>query len=108
MLKNKESTKSAIAWSFLERFSTQIIAFFIGIVLARLLSPHDYGIIGIIAIFIAFSNVFIDAGFSNALIRKIDSNDNDFSTAFYANIVIGIIVYLFLWFSSPFIASFFN
>ena len=63
---------SATIWSVLDRIWAQIVSFFIGIVLARLLTPDDYGLVGISMVFIAFSNVFIEAGFSNALIRKLN------------------------------------
>lgn len=104
----RESAKKATFWSLVERFSSQIISFLIGIVLARLLSPHDYGIVGIVMIFIIISNVFIDAGFANALIRKTDRNNDDLSTAFYFNIIIGIIVYSILTICSSFVASYFE
>lgn len=98
----------AAVWSFVERVSTQIVSFFIGIVLARILSAHDYGIVGLTSIFIAFSNIFIDSGFANALIRKKDRTQEDLSTAFYFNFIVGTGVYLVLFAVSPFIASFFN
>lgn len=104
----KDSVFSAVIWGILERFSTQIISFLIGIILARLLSPHDYGVVGIITIFIAFSNVFIDAGFSNAIIRKLNCTESDYSTAFFSNIAIGFLVYSILWLSAPIIAFFFK
>lgn len=82
-----------IFWSFVDRISGQLISFVIGIVLARLLTPNDYGLIGILTIFINLSNVFIESGFSNALIRKLDRSDYDLATAFYFNIAIGLIAY---------------
>lgn len=104
--RTKNTPLGATVWSFVERLSTQIVSFVIGIILARLLSPHDYGVVGMIAIFIALSNVFIDSGFANALIHKQDRNDSDLSTAFYFNIVVGIFVYSILWVCAPFIADF--
>ena len=106
--RTKNTPLGATVWSFVERLSTQIVSFAIGIILARLLSPHDYGVVGMIAIFIALSNVFIDSGFANALIHKQDRNDSDLSTAFYFNIAVGIFVYSILWVCAPFIADFFN
>lgn len=106
---NKKYTPlKATLWSFIERLSTQIVSFCIGIILARLLSPHDYGVVGMIAIFIALSNVFIDSGFANALIHKQDRNETDLSTAFYFNVAVGGIVYSVLWLCAPFIADYFN
>lgn len=98
----------AALWSFFERFSSEIITFVISIILARLLTPKDYGIVGITTIFIAFSNVFIESGFSNALIRKNDRTEEDLSTAFYFNIFVGVFLYIILYFLSPFIALYFD
>lgn len=95
-------------WSFVDIFSRQILTFLIGIILARILSPSDYGLIGVLTIFITLSNVFIEGGFSNALIRKLDRNDRDYSTAFYFNIAVGVVFYMFLYSISPLVASFFD
>ena len=81
----------AVIWSLIERLSSQVISFLLGIVLARLLSPSDYGIVGMTMIFILLSNVFIEAGFANALIRKTNRTEQDLSTAFYFNVLIGIL-----------------
>lgn len=81
--------------------------FFFTLVLARLLTPRDYGIIGMLAIFMAVSQVFIDSGFSNALIRKPDRTEADNATAFYFNVVVGLAAYGALWLASPLIAVFF-
>ena len=93
---NKENAKAfrATIWSVFERLSNQIVGFVIGIVLARLLSPYDYGVVGLTAIFIAVSNVFVDSGFGNALIRKPDCSEEELSTAFYFNVAIGVVVYI--------------
>lgn len=99
---------SAAIWSFFEKLSSQAVSFVIGIVLARLLTPYDYGVIGLTAIFIALSNVFIDAGFANALIRNQHRTEKDLSTAFYFNVVIGALVYSLLWTSTPLIANWFK
>lgn len=99
---------TAAIWSFVERLSSQVVSFGIGIILARLLDPYDYGVIGLTAIFIALSNVFIDAGFANALIRNQHRTEKDLSTAFYFNVVIGVLVYSLLWASTPLIANWFK
>lgn len=104
----RQTVVKATIWSFFERLSTQGFGFIIGIVLARLLTPHDYGVVGLTAIFIAISNVFIEAGFANALIRKIDRTEEDLSTAFYFNVCIGVVAYILLWICSPFIANYFE
>lgn len=108
-MSNKANTPFwATVWSLFERLSSQIVSFFIGIVLARLLSPTEYGIVGLTTIFISLSNTFVDAGFANGLIRKIDRTEKDLATAFYFNVVVGVVAYAMLWFCSPLIANFFN
>jgi len=104
----KQKTVSGIVWSSFERLSVQGIQFFIMIIMARLLLPSDYGLIGMLAIFIAISQSFIDSGFSNALIRKYDRTEIDFSTVFYFNVIVGLFFYLLLFFASPAIARFYN
>lgn len=105
-LKNK--TISGVKWSAIGRFSTQGIGFLIGLILARLLSPADYGVVGMVGIFFAIAQTFIDSGFGSALIRKTDCTDADYSTAFYFNAVVGLLCCVILSFASPFIADFFN
>ncbi|AIZ42299.1 lipopolysaccharide biosynthesis protein [Cellulophaga baltica] len=97
-----------IAWNGIERLSTQLIQFIIGIILARLLTPKEYGILGILLVFILISNVFIDSGFTKALIQKQDRNDNDISTVFIFNFLISLLFYCILWFTSPYIAIFYD
>lgn len=104
----KEQTLSGLLWSFIDRFSQQGITFIVGIILARLLSPKEFGLIGMITIFIAISESFIDSGFSQALIRKKDCTEKDYSTVFYFNLVVGLLFFLILFISAPAIASFFN
>ena len=79
-----QSIKGVI-WSAVERFSLQGVQFFIGIVLARLLSPSDFGMIGMLTIFLSISQIFVDCGFSNALIREKEVTDQDYGTAFLLN-----------------------
>ncbi|GHV91896.1 lipopolysaccharide biosynthesis protein [Spirochaetia bacterium] len=104
----KNKTVRGVFWSSIERFSVQGVQFVLGIIIARLLEPSDYGIIGMLAIFLAVSQTVIDSGFSSALIRKQDRTEIDFSTVFYFNIFIGIVFYLILFFVSPVIALFFK
>ena len=104
----KDKTISGITWNAIGRFSTQGVNFLIGLVLARLLSPSDYGVVGMVGIFFAIAQTFIDSGFGSALIRKNDCSDTDYSTAFYFNIVVAVICCIILSFASPFIADFFN
>ena len=84
----KKKTAKGVVWSAVERFSTQGIQFLFGIVLARLLTPNDYGVIAMLTIFLAVSQTFIDSGFGSAIIRKIDRTEKDMATMFFFNIVI--------------------
>lgn len=104
----KEKTISGVKWSAIGRFSTQGISFIIGLILARLLSPADYGVVGMVGIFFAIAQTFIDSGFGSALIRKTDCSDIDYSTAFYFNAFVGLICCVILSCAAPFIAEFFN
>jgi len=104
----KQKTVSGIFWSSVERFSVQGVQFVLGIIMARLLLPADYGLIGMLSIFLAISQSFIDSGFSNALIRKKNRTETDCSTVFYFNIVVGLFFYLILFFTSPYIAAFYK
>lgn len=102
------SSKTAIIWSLVEKIISQLVGFIISIVLARLLTPEDFGIVGITIIFITISNVFIEAGIGNALIRKIDRTEEDLSTALYFNVAMSIVLYTLLWVISPLIAYYFE
>ena len=104
----KSKTQQGLIWSFVERFATQGVQFIFGIILARLLSPDDYGIIAMPLVFLMLAQCLIDSGFSTALIRKSDLTDDDLSTAFYFNIGVGVVCYLALFFTSPLIADFYN
>ena len=104
----KDKTVKGVVWSAVERFSVQGIQFVIGIILARLLMPSDYGIIAMLSIFLAVSQTFVDSGFSNALVRKIDRTESDYSTAFYFNVVIGFFFYFLLFLGAPYIALFYH
>lgn len=105
-LKNK--TVKGTVWSSLERFSVQGIQFAVMIIMARILTPADYGLVGMLAIFIAVSQSLIDSGFSQALIRKQDRSEIDNSTVFYFNIAVGFVLYMILFFTAPLIADFYN
>lgn len=95
-------------WSAIERFSTQGVQFLFGIILARLLAPADYGVIAMLAIFLAVSQTFIDSGFANAVIRKIDRTEKDMATMFFFNIGMSLVCYTVIFLAAPFIASFYN
>lgn len=95
-------------WTGLDRLGTRFIQFIIEILIARVLLPSDYGLIGMLAIFMVIAQTFIDSGFSNALIQKKDRNLNDYSTVFYFSIIVASFIYLVLFFSAPLIADFYN
>lgn len=97
-----------VVWSSFEKMSVQIVQFIIGVILARILTPNEYGIIGILLVFIAFLQVFIDSGFTNALIQSQTRTEADFSTVFFFNAGISIFSYLILWVCSPYIANFYD
>ena len=104
----RDKTVRGVGWSFIDNIASSGITFLIGLILARLLTPEEYGVMAMITIFIAISNSIVDSGFSNALIRKVNINRIDFNTVFYFNILISIILYFFLFFASPAISNFFG
>ncbi|MEQ4732336.1 lipopolysaccharide biosynthesis protein [Providencia rettgeri] len=104
----KQKTTSGLKWSAIEKLTTQFVQLVIMLLLARLLGPASIGLVGMLAVFIAIAQVFVDSGFSNALIRKQDRTELDYSTAFIFNIVISIICYSTLFFTAPFIADFYQ
>jgi teichuronic acid exporter len=104
----KEKTISGLLWSFADNFINLGVAFLAGIVLARLLTPREFGLIGMTTIFIAISNAFVQSGFTQALIRKKVCTQTDYSTAFYFNLLVSIGFYGLLSLSSSFISQFFN
>ena len=97
-----------VSWNLIETFSVYLSRFLIGVVLARILFPADFGLIAIITIFISISDVFVNAGFGQAFIYKKDASKEDADTIFVINLVIGLIIYAVLFFIAPYIASFFN
>lgn len=104
----KQKTISGVLWSAVERFSVQIVQLIIQILIARILTPSDFGVVGMLTIFIAIAQTFVDSGFSNALIRKENRTETDNCTVFYFNIVVGLICYLILFFTAPIIAFFYD
>lgn len=95
-------------WSFAERFTAQGLNFLMLIIIARLLSPKEFGLIGMITVFLAVAQSLIDSGFSQALIRKQNRSEEDLNTVFYFNIVVSGLLYLLLFFISPYVASFYD
>ncbi len=104
----KKQTITGVFWSGLERFSVQGVTFLVQLVLARLLTPNEYGLIGMLVVFLQIGQVFIDSGFANALIQKKECTPADFATVFYYNLLLSLAIYAILFFTAPFIASFYN
>ncbi len=97
-----------MAWTFIDRMSVQLCNFIFGIILARILSPSDYGTVGMLGIFLAVSQSLLDSGFNRALIQKKNRTNTDYSTVFYFNLAISIVLYVILFFASPIIADFYR
>lgn len=104
----KIKTVHGVSWSVIDNIASSGISFLVGIVLARILSPAEFGILGMITVFIAVSNSIIDSGFSSALIRKTDAKDIDYNTVFYFNLLLGLFLYIILFFCAPAISNFFH
>lgn len=104
----KKKTFRGTLWSVIERFSVQFIQFVVMIVMARILTPADYGLVAMLTIFIAVSQSLVDSGFSQALIRKQDRTETDNSTVFFFNIAVGFGLYAVLFFCAPLIAKFYD
>ena len=105
-LKNK--TVKGVGWSAIDNVVQTGVTFLVSIVLARLLSPDDYGLIGIVAIFTTVSTALINGGFTTALIRKKDASEEDYCTAFYCNLGVSLVLYAIIFLCAPLIADFFG
>jgi O-antigen/teichoic acid export membrane protein len=104
----KSVAAKGIFWSAVDKFAVQIGQFIVGVMLARILMPEDFGLIGIIYIFIAISQTFIESGLGTGLIQRQSRSEIDFSTLFIFNLIVSSFFYLILFFLAPFISSFFN
>ncbi len=104
----KQKATSGIIWAAIQKYSTMSIQFFSGIILARLLTPYDYGCIGMLAIFMMLAEAFIDGGFGAALIQKKRPTQEDYSTIFFWNLLMAVILYGVLYACAPYIAHFYN
>lgn len=104
----KQKTVKGVMWSSVERFSVQFVQLIIQIFIARILTPSDFGVVGMLTIFIAIAQTFVDSGFSNALIRRENRTEADNNTVFYFNLVVGLVCYLILFILAPFVAEFYE
>ncbi len=104
----KSQATKGMLWSAVDKFAVQGGQFIIGVLLARLLMPEDFGLIGMLSIFIAISQSFIDSGMGSGLVQKIDRSDIDYSTVFVFNFLVSIFFYFILFFTAPLIADFYK
>jgi teichuronic acid exporter len=104
----KKQATISFVWTFAQQFGNQLIGFVVSVILARLLLPEEFGLIGMIAVFIAIGNTLLHSGLTKSLIRGEDLDNEDYSTVFYFNLIASIILYIILFFLSPFIANFYE
>lgn len=104
----KDKTVKGVGWSAIDNVAQMGVSFLVSIVLARLLSPDDYGLLGLITIVTAVCTTLVNGGFTTALIRKKDITEDDYNTAFIVNLALSLLLYVIVYASSPFIADFFN
>lgn len=104
----KIKAKNSFYWSVIIQFSNQLFGFIVSIILARILFPEDFGLIGMIGIFIFLGRILLDGGLASSLIRNKEVDDCDYSTVFYTNVLTGLLIYLLLYSTAPFISLFFG
>lgn len=104
----KSKVFSGLIWRFAERIGAQGVSLIVSVILARILEPKVYGTIALVTVFTTLLNVFIDSGLGSALIQKKEADDLDFSSVFYFNVVICLVLYLIMFLASPAIAQFYN
>lgn len=104
----RKQATSGLVWTFSQQFGNQLTGFFVSLLLARLLLPEEFGLIGMISIFVAIGNSLLNAGLTQSLIRSKDLDEEDFSTVFYFNIIASIAIYITIYFLAPLIADFYN
>ena len=97
-----------LLWRMLERCGAQGVTLIVSLVLARLLTPADYGTVALIMVFLSVLNVFVDSGLANSLIQKKEADDIDFSSVFFFNVVVCCLLYLCMFFLSPIISKFYE
>ena len=104
----KTKTITSMIWTSIQRFGVLILSFVTNLILARILSAEDFGIVGMISIFIFLAEAFTDSGLGEALINKKDCTDLDYSTVFWSNLALSVIIYLILFVTAPLIAKFYK
>src|SRR5690606_26806063 len=104
----RKKAASGLVWTFAQQFGNQLIGFFVSVILARILLPAEFGLIGMIAVFIAIGNTLLNAGLTQSLIRTKDIDQEDYSTVFYFNLGASVILYFLIYTAAPFISNFYG
>lgn len=104
----KSKTAGTLKWNTIDRVSSQILYAVVGVVLANILSKEDYGVVGILLVFQAFATVFVDSGFGAALLQRKDPDAKDYSTVFWFNAVVSLLIYILLFILAPFLGEWFH
>ena len=104
----KHKTTISLFWSFIDKFGQQVINLISGIILMRTLAPSEYGLIGALTVFIAFSSILIDSGFTRSLLNRRSLSDDEYSTVFYFNLGFSVLLYLILFALAPSISEIFH
>lgn len=108
MAVGKRTVFVSFIWKLLERSSVQVVSFIVTIILARLLTPDDYGSIAIVMVFVNLATVFVEGGLNTALIQKKECDNTDYSTIFHFSFAVSLVIYIILFFSAPFVAQFYD
>ena len=104
----RDKAFSSVIWKFLERIGAQLVSLIVAIVLARILDPKDYSVVGVVTIFFTFANVLISGGLNTSLMQKKDADAEDYSAVLYVSIILSLLIYAVLFFVAPFIATLYN
>src|SRR5690606_518158 len=97
----RQKATSGLVWTFAQQFGNQVIVFIVSVILARILLPAEFGLIGMIAVFIAIGNVLLTAGLSQSLIRTKELDQCDYSTVFYFTLIVNVIFFILIYISAP-------
>ena len=104
----KQKTAGTLKWNTVDRLASQVLYGVVGIVLANVISQEDFGLVGALLVFQAFAIIFADSGFGAALLRQKHTSEEDYSTVFWFNLIVSVVIYFILWFCSPIIADIFQ
>lgn len=107
-MSKSHKVKDSLVWSLFQQFSTQGIGFVVAIIMARLILPKDFGLMGLVYVYVAIGAVLLEGGLTHSLIRTQKTDDEDFSTVFFINLIVSSTFYIILYFSAPFISDFYN